>query len=185
MLKENPMNFIKIEYRSKVLVILIVLTIFILSIFRSLDSPLQSQISPLGVISFELSGSLEKTQQILSSWNSNANLFAAFGLGFDFLFMAVYAATISLACSMISEKHKGWFDRVGVCIGWGAFLAVMFDVIENICLWMLLTGNLSISLPVLAFWCATFKFLIILFGIIYLAVGCILPKGSFGVPELK
>lgn len=70
MIKNNPMNFIKVDYRFKVLRILIIGTLLIFSLFYLLDIPLKTQASPLGVVSFELSGSLEKSEQIMSSWTS-------------------------------------------------------------------------------------------------------------------
>lgn len=173
---QNPMQFIGLNDRKKVFIFLLLTVLFIFSIFRFLDTPLQTQASPSGIVSFELAGSPEKSTQILSSWDSNAKLFAAFGLGLDFLFMVVYAATISLACLMASTKHSGWFSRLGAWFGVGVFLAAMFDTIENICLWNLLNGNISPVWSILAFWCATFKFTLIVLGLFYAMVGWLLPR---------
>ena len=54
--------------------------------------------APYGIISFELAGSVEKAQQIIDSWDQDARLYAAFSLGFDYLFMVLYSTTIALAC---------------------------------------------------------------------------------------
>jgi hypothetical protein len=182
MINNHPMQFIKDEYRPKVLIILLIGALLIFSLFYFLDIPLNTLASPLGVVSFELSGSLEKSEQIMSSWNFHARLYAAFGLGFDFLFMVVYASAISLACLMISKKHSGWFSLLGVWLGWGVFLAAISDSIENISLWNLLTGNISSVWPVLAAWCAIIKFAIILLGIIYSLAGWLIPRKPIVLP---
>ena len=175
---QNPMHFINPENRNKVLIILLILIIFIFSIFRFLDSPLRTKAAPSGIVSYELAGSAEKTMQILTSWDSRARLFAAFGLGFDFLFLVVYATAISLACLMSSAKHTGWFLSLGTWLGWGSILAAGMDSIENIALWNLLIGKTASYLPQVAAWCATIKFLFIFLGILYGLVGWILPKKS-------
>lgn len=183
MIKNNPMEFIKVEYRPKALMILIIGTLLIFSLFYFLDIPLKTKASPLGVVSFELSGSLEKSEQIISSWNFDARLFAAFGLGFDFLFMVVYASTISLACLLTYEKHKGWFSLLGIWLGWGMVLAAIADAIENTALWNLLIGNIASIWPVLAAWCATIKFALILLGIIYSITGWMIPRKTLDITD--
>ena len=131
---QNPMQFLEPENRKKILIFLLISVLLIFFIFRSLDLPLKTVAAPSGIVSFEFAGTPENSAMILASWDSHADLFAAFGLGFDFLFMVVYAATISLACLMASTKHSGWFSRLGAWFGVGVFLAAMFDTIENICL---------------------------------------------------
>lgn len=173
---KNPVHFINPENRKKVLIILLLLIILIFSIFRFLDNPLRTKAAPSGIISYELAGSTEKTMQILTSWDTRAQLFAAFGLGFDFLFMVVYASALSLGCMMASVKHTGWFSSFGTWISWGTILAAVMDSIENIALWNLLIGKTGSYLPQVAAWCATIKFFFILLGILYGLAGWILPR---------
>lgn len=173
---QNPMQRIDPKNRKKVLIFLLLAILLIFTIFRFLDIPLQTMAAPSGIVSFELAGTTEKAGQILASWDSHANLYAAFGLGFDYLFMLVYATFISLACLMASKRQAGWFSRLGAWLGWGAFLAALLDAIENIALWNLLSGNGPSTWPVVAAWCASFKFAFILSGILYALIGWALPK---------
>jgi hypothetical protein len=173
---QNPVQFIGPKNRKKVLIALLLSIVIIFAIFRFLDVPLQTQASPAGIVSFELAGTPEKAGQILASWDMKANLYAAFGLGFDFLFMVVYSTTICLACLMAAGRHPGWFSSLGAWFGWGAFLAATLDAIENISLWNLLSGNISNTWPALAAVCATFKFTFILLGIFYALIGWLLPR---------
>jgi hypothetical protein len=176
MLIRNPMHWLDAKHQKKGLITLLILVLTIFFIFRLLDVPLQTEAAPNGIISFELAGTPEKANRILSSWDSHANLFAAFGLGFDYLFMLVYAFSICLASLMVSRKHTGWFSSLGAWIGWSAFFAAFMDAIENFALWnMLARGSIS-SWPAIASWCASIKFIILICGIVYGLVGWVLPR---------
>jgi len=174
----NPLMFIDPKNRKKVLIFLLSAIILIFIVFRFLDIPLQTDAAPSGIVSFELAGSQEKTGQILASWDVRAKLFAAFGLGFDYLFMVVYATFISLICLMASERYTGWFSRLGTLLGWGAYLAALFDTVENIALWNLLSSDISHIWPILAMWCASFKFTFIIIGLLYGIIGWVYPMNK-------
>ncbi len=93
--------------------------------------------APYGIISFELAGSVEKAQQIIDSWDQDARLYAAFSLGFDYLFMLLYSTTIALAClwggrALQARDIPGY--RIGIFLAWGLWLAAVLDGIENIAL---------------------------------------------------
>ena len=109
----------------------------------------------------------------------------AFGLGLDYLFMPVYALTISLSVLMASRKHAGAFARLGAYIGWAALLSALFDVIENFALWRLLS-NWAVTpfCPRMAAANATIKFVLILVGILFALAGWLLPeKGNKKTPS--
>ena len=135
---------------------LLALTLGLFGIFGILDFPLRTPSAPLGIVSFELAGTPENANAIIESWDQRAKLFAAFGLGLDYLFMPAYALTISLGVLMALRKHGGWFTKIGGAIGWGALLAALFDAVENVFLWRLCrmaafgaaqTAAFSISCP--------------------------------------
>jgi hypothetical protein len=113
---------------------------------------------------------------MVASWNARVQLFAAFSLGFDYLFMPSYAFTIALACLLAAGRHMGWFAIIGAWLGWGVILASVFDAIENIGLWQSLLGPAAAPWPAVSFWCATLKFTLILLGIAYGLTGWILPR---------
>jgi hypothetical protein len=172
----NPMHWIAPDDRKKVLIFLLLAVFLTYTIFSFLDMPLRSEAAPFGIISFELAGSQENARQILNSWDMNAKLFAAFGLGFDYLFMVLYGSCISLICLMASERHTGWFSILGIWLGWGAVLAALFDSIENIALWNMLSGPPSVIWSPLAMGCAILKFSILIFGISYPFIAWIIPN---------
>ncbi len=169
---QHPLEFITFANRKRIFIALLVWTLGLFAVFRVLDQPL----APNGIVSFELAGTLERVTTILSSWSTQAKLYAAFGLGLDYLFMPSYAFTIALGVFLAMGRHKGWFAMLGAWIGWGSLAAALFDATENFALWHLLLNELIPVWPQLAFWCASFKFGLIAIGLIYALVGGILPR---------
>jgi hypothetical protein len=123
-----------------------------------------------------LAGTQAKSDEIISSWDAAAQLYAAFGLGFDFLFMPVYATAIALGVLLAAGRHPGKFESLGAWIGWGAFVAALFDSAENVCLFNLLLGNGGADYAGMAATYATVKFGLILLGIALALIGWAWPK---------
>jgi hypothetical protein len=173
----HPLAFIPDNNRKRVFYIFLVATILLMIVFRFvLDPPLQTEAAPQGIVSFELAGSQAKADEIILSWDVTAQLYAAFGLGFDFLFMPIYATAIALGVLLATGRHPGRFASLGVWVGWGAFAAALFDAAENICLFNLLLGNSGENFAGMAAIYATVKFALILLGIGFAVLGWIWPK---------
>ena len=172
----HPLDFIPERMQKEVFFPLLALTLGLFGVFGILDLPLRTSSAPIGIVSFELAGTMEKANAIIQSWDARMRLFAAFGLGLDYLFMPAYALTISLGVLLIARKHDGVYTKMGVYFGWGALLAVFFDAIENIALWRLLSGTATLLYPQVAAVAATIKFLLIAFGLLFAFLGWILPK---------
>ncbi len=178
-MKTHPLGFIPDDKRKAVFYVALAATLIVMAIFRFvLDPPLQTEAAPQGIVSFELAGSQLKADEIIASWDATAQLYAAFGLGFDFLFMPVYATAIALGVLLAAGRHPGRFASVGAWIGWGAFAAALFDSAENICLFNLLLGNSGANYAGMAVFYATVKFGLILLGIGYALIGWIWPKAK-------
>ena len=175
----HPLGFIPDGKRKAVFYVALAATLIVMVIFRFvLDPPLQTEAAPQGIVSFELAGSQLKAEEIIASWDATAQLYAAFGLGFDFLFMPIYAAAIALGVLLAAGRHPGRFASVGAWIGWGAFVAALFDSAENICLFNLLLGNSGANYAGMAAFYASVKFGLILLGIGYALIGWIWPKAK-------
>ncbi|MCF6278695.1 MAG: hypothetical protein L3J16_08105 [Anaerolineales bacterium] len=172
----HPLDFIPISSRKKVFFPLLALTLILVAVFRLLDAPLQNPVSPNGIVSFELAGTPEKANAILSSWDARAQRFAAFGLGLDYLFMFAYGLTISLGVLMAAAKHSGKFESIGAFAGWGVLLAALFDALENLALWRMLINAATEAYPRLAAFSATVKFTLILFALVFALTGWIWKK---------
>jgi hypothetical protein len=172
----QPFEFIPTSSRRHVFLIFLALTIAIFGVFRFVDMPLRTSAAPSGIVSFELAGSVEQASAMLQSWDAPARLDNAFGLGFDFLFMPVYAITLSLAVLLASARFAGFWPRLGLALGWGALAATVFDAFENIALLTILLNAPASPYPELAAACATIKFSLIVAGVIYALVGWLAGK---------
>jgi hypothetical protein len=171
---QHPLDFIPDKSRKPIFIALLIWTLGLFAVFRVLDQPL----APNGIVSFELARTAERASAILASWSALAKLYAAFGLGLDYLFMPSYAVTISLGVLLAMRRHDGLFVFIGKWIGWGSLIAALFDAAENFALWKSLTQGVNDLWPQVAFGCASFKFGLILIGIGFTLMGWIMPKSK-------
>ena len=149
------------------------LTLALMAILRVLDRPLQTTQAPQGIVSFELAGSMAKAQEILSSWDASARVYAGLSLGLDYLFMGAYATAIGLGCVLVLRTlHlSGSLARLGTGLAWALLAAAILDATENYALIQLLLGSSQDSWPAVARWCAIPKFAIVVAGLLFIAVG--------------
>jgi hypothetical protein len=174
-------DFLSPLHRRAIFLALLALTLGLLILFQPLNAPLQTPAAPAGIVSLQLAWTPEKAQAMLDSWGTRASLFAAFGLGFDYLFMASYALTLALAARLAAGRHTpaegpaGWFPRLGLWVATGAFLAAAFDAAENIGQALQLF-NRQVGLAPFVGVCATVKFTLIFLGIAYGLIGWLWPK---------
>ena len=93
-------------------------------------------------------------------------LIAAFGLGFDYLFMPTYALVLSLGLLLAMGNKKNRYAVFAGWMGWGVFVAAFFDAMENYALWRVLTGDVVSPYPEIAAICATIKFILLILGLV-------------------
>ena len=169
-----PLHVIPKSQRPKYFWPLLLLTLLVMAILELVNSPLITTAAPQGIVSFELAGTPAGTENILASWDPNAQVHAGFSLGLDYLFMILYAATISLAClwAMDILHERDWpLAKAGSWIAWGIWLAAILDAIENIALVMIFFGSQSPFLPLVARACAVSKFGLIFIGLVFVLYG--------------
>jgi len=172
----HPLSSLPLHLRKTLFFLFIALTAAGFAIFQGLDLPMRTPAAPFGTVSFELAGDVEKAGAMVASWDAGARLNAAFGLGFDFLFMPVYATALSLGVLLAQNRRRGVWPMLGKALGWGAFAATGFDAVENIALFAILGGHVTAPLPQIAFWCASIKFALILLGLFYGLAGWLFPQ---------
>lgn len=172
----HPLAAIPTDKRKFLFLSLLALTLILFAVFRVLDSPLRTAAAPSGIVSYELAGTPTAAQSILDSWDARARLFAAFGLGLDYLFMPSYALALSLGILLAAGWHAGAFAKLGAWLGWGALAAALFDAVENFALWQFMLVDFQALWPRLAAICATVKFVLLLLGLAYTLIGWLWPK---------
>jgi hypothetical protein len=173
----HPLAFLPFTNRKPLFFTFLALTLVLFAIFRVLDSPLRTPAAPNGIVSFELAGTPVAAQSMVDSWSEHARLFAAFGLGIDYLFMPTYALALSLGILLAAARHPrpGVFAKFGAWMGWGALIASLFDAVENFALMRVLLSQFVSLWPLVASVCATVKFILLILGLAYALLGWIWP----------
>jgi hypothetical protein len=124
-----------------------------------------------GVVPFELAGSQERAEEILSEWGEDGQDAAREQLWIDFGFLLAYGTFLTLALPMTRDlaRRRGWRRLAGigaVVVSFGA-LAAAFDALENVCL-LLTLGGAGAAFPLLATIFASCKFILLAASIAYL-----------------
>lgn len=192
----HPLEFVPDPYRRRLFLICLALTLILFGVFQVLDQPLRTEAAPNGIVSFELAGNPAAARAITDSWKQMSillsavagqpdpnivnipYLFAAFGLGLDYLFMPAYAFTLAFAGLLAARKHEGWVKHLGTLAGYAAFAAVLFDAVENYALLQVLSGKSESTYPAQAAFCAVIKFSLIAFSLVYALSAWMLPKDN-------
>jgi hypothetical protein len=73
--------------------------------------------------------------------------------------------------SNLLRKTDCPLSGLGSWLSWGAILAALFDMVENIALIILVWGTLSNPWPEIARFCAIVKFTLVFIGIVYVIYG--------------
>ena len=162
--------------------VLFCLTILTIVGMQITGTPLNTEVAPGGIVSFELIGTLEGSQSIINSWQNDKMIYAGINMGLDFLFLSLYSITIALSCLLVSvrlSEHWKFIKKLGVWMAVAVIIAALFDIVENIALIKLLLGSKNELLPVIAKWCAIPKFSIVILSILYVIIGiCPILKSS-------
>ncbi len=171
----HPLEFLPSSPRKPLFRAFLLWTLGLFLLFQPLNRPLMTAAAPSGVISLQLAWTPEKAQSMLASWDANARLFAAFGLGFDYLFMLIYGLALSLGTLLAAGRHPGRFARLGAWAGWGALLAALCDALENLGQFHeLFNGRVELAALVGAL--ASVKFALIVFALMYGLIGWLWKK---------
>lgn len=166
----HPFQRLSHAAQKRALPPLIVATLALTAALQLIGRPLQTTAAPLGIVSFELAGTLAAAQAMIASWDSSAQQHAAFSLGLDYLYMPLYAVTIALACVRTAAASLRTSRRAAalcILLAWGLGLAALLDAVENAALWQVLQGSTAAAWPAVAHWCAAVKFVWVIAGLLY------------------
>ncbi|MBC8182853.1 hypothetical protein H8E88_17255 [candidate division KSB1 bacterium] len=173
---QHPFNWLPESLFIRAFILLFVLTFVLLMCLNLIDAPLKTTVAPNGIISYELAGELSVAQEMIRSWGAVGQIYAGLSLGFDFLFLVSYSLFIALGCIIVTRRlsQPGQFlFKFGALLAWAQFGAAILDAIENYALIRILLGSQNEILPVVAYWCALPKFVIVVIGMGYICFGFI------------
>lgn len=134
-----------------------------------IDIELQRGNINFGIISFELAGNINSSNDIINYWADNNNLnLAAFSIGFDYLFILFYVSFLIIWTSILSEGfYKQTSKNFASLIMLITVLAGIFDMIENYSLMHVLGRDQNNLWPLLAYYFASMKFVFLTIAILY------------------
>lgn len=164
----------ELSEKKKNLPILLFIALILMGVMITLDRHLTSFSSTpekYGIVSLELARTPQKANAIIDSWGNNGKGIALFSLGLDYLFIAVYTATLWLFCRFFAhslrEKNE-FLSKTGNFLSWLVILAGILDVIENQLLLIMLLSEPSDMATATAALAASGKFVLLLITGIYL-----------------
>ena len=167
----SPFDFLSPAQQRQLFRPLVGATLLLFAVFMFLDQPLRTELAPQGIVSFELAG--PAAVAIANSWDGYARLYAALGLGLDYLFIPLWVGSISLGCVLASGRWAGkavWLAPLGLWLAWAQLPAGLLDMVENAALFQVLLGGKA-HWGVIAQWCASLKFGLLGLGLVYALLG--------------
>jgi hypothetical protein len=177
MAPRHPFNWLSTSGQKRAFVVLLVLTLAVMVSLNALGRPLNTEVAPLGIVSFELAGELSLAQSMVESWGQTGQVYAGLNLGLDYVFLVTYSSAIALGCILVARSLS---PRAGLLLAWAQFGAALLDAIENYALIQVLLRSQQALWPVVARWCAIPKFLIVAAGLAYVGVGAVLAVVTKG-----
>jgi len=158
------------KLRRTLLWIFLGLTVGATLVLQGIDKALQNGVAPYGIVSYELAGSAANAEKIITSWDAQAQLYAAFSLGFDYFYILVYTITLALALLWAADGFSGLWRQIGIIMAWAMGLVGLADALENYFLWQML-AHIPTSLAAQgARGAVLLKFTLILLALLYLLI---------------
>jgi hypothetical protein len=170
----HPFTWMSGPVQKRAFIVMLILSIGTMISLSLIDTELKTPESPNGIVSFELAWTVDKAASIVRSWGQEGRVYAALSLGLDYLFLVCYAAAIALGCVLIGkifEEKRGTLAKLGYLLAWAQFPAAILDAVENFGLIRILLGSGAPLWPVIAGVCASIKFTLVAFGLIYVFLG--------------
>jgi hypothetical protein len=169
----HPFQQIPAQNRRPIFLVSLITTLLIMFILNVLGAPLQTEQTPAAIVSYEFAGDVPTAQAMLDAWDGRAKIYAGFNLGFDYLFMAAYSTTIALGMVWTADalQLKGTTLSAVLLLAWSQWPAALLDAVENAALLVMLFNQPADPWPQIAFWCAAFKFALVLAGIFVTLAG--------------
>lgn len=128
--------------------------------------------APAGIVSLEFSHNQEATQKLVAEWKSHKLLSSVrLNLLLDFFVIPFYGLFLYSLCGYFSVQYQpGALQRAGVLMAFGSLLAMLFDVIENITMFISTHINVSVFSAGTTAASAVIKFSLIGLAVLYVLI---------------
>jgi hypothetical protein len=159
---------------ATLLVISMVPTCLLMLVQAVYNGPLRNTVAPWGIVSLQFARTTRRSQEIVDSWRDRVQTAAIPGLWLDYLYLISYAITLALGCMWSARQLGDRFEgltRLSENLPWLMLLAALFDATENLAHLVQLYSRPKPPWPLVAFLCATAKFLLVGLGALDWAAG--------------
>ncbi len=133
---------------------------------------LQSEQTPLGIVSFELANNFETAKHMMDTVGIKP---MQFNTGLDFVFIIAYTSFFLLCCKALMNNYRSsGLKTIGLIFLELSVLVGVLDLVENIAMLITLGGygsNLSVTI---SHWAAITKFSLAAFVAVYITIASIL-----------
>ena len=143
------------------------LSLILLLQLRGIDAPLVTDVTPWGIVSYELAFTTARAQAMLDTWRiAGVTESARVSLGVDVGFLLVYPWFFRWSVALL--RRPGFstpgttFDRLGATLRTAVLGCIGLDALENWLLWRMIEDGASQPAAMLAGLSASAKFLLVL-----------------------
>lgn len=165
----HPFDYLPSSWRIPVLVVLLILTVIVA---RKTNQPLK----PFRIVALELAPNTEAAGIIMDRWKKDDPTLAAARLlqYWDNYFIICYSTLLALGCAVVADwlySLNGIANFQGKLFAWLMWVAGVLDYGENYAINKMLDGRMESKWPKVSSLCASFKFIFLATGIMYIISG--------------
>ncbi len=174
MAPSHPLSWVPVDHERVFLVTLILANVLVMAGMGMADRHLRTEVTPLGIASFEFVGNSSSADRALSAWGETGRVYAAFSLGLDYLFLLLYSLLSAFLAGLVGRKLEGRFplvSQLAVWVAWAFVFTGFFDALENTVLIAVVVGASHDLWARLGLVFASMKFALAAVGATYLLVG--------------
>ncbi|MEO8171804.1 MAG: hypothetical protein ABI581_01930 [Sediminibacterium sp.] len=144
-----------------------ILTVIMVIVMRWQGNALVNTVSPGGIINLEFADTPQRIQELLSRWDITT---LKTNIWLDFLFIISYVLFLSVAAELCAERwpEDSLPRQAGLFFARMAYLAGMFDIIENLLMMQSIQGNYTVTSLQFTFYFAAIKFILAGIIVVYL-----------------
>ena len=165
----SPFDWMHASAQPRLLALLTGVTLALSVWLSVLGAALTTEVTPQGIVSFELAGTAAAAQAVIGAWDARAREAAMLVQGVDFLFLVAYPLWFSLASLRLGRRLGGVWQRAGQRLAWAVLLAAPLDVIENLALIRQLEFGASDAAARIAWASAVPKFALVAVATVFVA----------------
>ncbi len=146
-------------------------TVVMIVVMRWMGIGLESKVSPLGIVSFELANNFGEAKEIIQAVGQRP---LQWNIAIDFLFLIAYSFFFFFCCKALMNNYRSsGLKTIGLIFLEISVLVGVLDLIENIAMLITLGGYGSDISVGVSHWGAIAKFGLVALVIVYIIVASV------------